>query len=434
MLVIHGHLLTFDAESRIVPDGAFRVEGARITAVGSTRELCARYPAEKCLDAQGMLVMPGLVCAHSQLYRSLAHGLIPPDRGGAARWQAYEAALDYEAIRYAILLGCIAAIRSGTTTVFEQLSAPNIIEHSLDATAEAVTQVGLRASLCYRASERGGKGRAIQGIQENVRLGRRVAGLPLLIASMGLDRSFALSDETLRMAVAAAALARLGFHVGLARDVSAVYESLHRYGYRPVERFRRYGVLGRRTILTHGVSVLPEEMYVIATSGAWLVPTPRATVRDGSRLAPLVAYLDRGVIVGLGTGDSSPDMLAEMRSAHLLYRQDSGRQRAPKLERVAELVFTGNASMASHLFRDHLGRIASGALADIIMVPYPLAELVTEENWERHLLLGLGPSRVDTTIVAGRILMRHRELLTIDESIVTARAAMAARRLQGRVA
>ena len=95
MLVVHGHVLTFDAKRRVVPDGAVLIDGARIMAVGTTRGLCAEHPAEDRLDAEGLLVMPGLVCAHSQMYRSLAAGLIPPNREVATRWQAYESALDY---------------------------------------------------------------------------------------------------------------------------------------------------------------------------------------------------------------------------------------------------------------------------------------------------------------------------------------------------
>lgn len=431
MLVVHGTLIPFGEGQRIMADGALRIEGSRITDLGSSAELRARYPQEPYLDARGMLILPGMICAHAHLDAPFTRGLerSPAKRGQDLRWEL-GLALGYEDIRYGALVSCLTAIRRGTTTLFAQHASPRAVPYSLDALAEAISQAGLRACLSYEVSERLSIANGRQGVEENVRFAKRIKGEPLLAASMGLA-SASLSDGTLSAAVGAAALANIGFHVHMAADASEVHDCLAHYGLRPVERLRKRGVLGPRTIVADGAFISFAEMDLLREAKAWVVHHPRANVSGESRLAPIAEMLKRGLAVCLGSDGFPPDMLQELQVAYLLHKGLSG-PGALSEESVAQMVWRHNAALASRVYRDKLRELAVGALADVILVAYSGLAPLTEGNLAAHLVAGGEAFYVDTMIVAGRVLMRHGSLLTLDEEAIIARARELARQLWAR--
>ena len=434
MLIVNGTLITLGKEQRIIADGALCIEGARISDLGSSVELRARHEGEPCLDARGMLVMPGMICAHAHLEMVFAHGL---KRSPALqmirdlRWNL-DMALGYEDIRYSTLINCLAAIRHGTTTLFGQHSSPRALPYSLDAMAEATLQAGLRACLAYEVSDRLSVTNGRQGIEENARFARRIKGEPLLASSMGLQTSATLSDGTLSAAVGAAALANVGFHVHVAADKADVQDCMARYGLHPVERFRKWGVLGPRTVAVDCLHISPAEMELLRESRSWVVHNPRANASEGVGPAPVSEMLARGLHVCLGSDIFSGNMFQEMQAAFLLHKR-RGEPTALAEESVVQMGLQGNAALASQIYRERLGELAVGALADIILVAYAGPAPVTEDNLALHLVSGADRFRVDTTIVGGRVLMRQGILLHMDEEAITARARELARELWARL-
>ena len=443
MLIVHGMVITQGQENRIIEDGALYLAGARIADLGASQDLLARYPQEQCLDAEGLLVMPGLICAHTHAHQILARGLMPTpglsiqEGISTDRWSRFEAALDYEDIRYAALLTSLEAIRSGTTTLCDQHSSPKAMRYALDAVAEATLQAGIRACLCYGVSEQRSATEARQGVQENARFARRTKEETLLAASMGLQALSVLSEETLIAAVGAAALVNIGFHVHLAEDLAEVRESVARFKARPVERLRKRGALGPRTMVVGCAHLSPEEAATLDRARAFAVHTPRASVPDMSRLGmaarmPLKDLAAR-LPVCLGSDGYPGDMLREMQATYLAHGHRAWGQHALGLEGVAVMALGNNAILASRLFGAPLGELRAGALADVILVDYPSPTPITVGNLTRHLILGWDGARVDTTIVGGRVLMRHGRLTTLDEEAVAARSRELARQLWRRL-
>jgi putative selenium metabolism protein SsnA len=429
MLIVHGTLATQGEKNRLVADGALRIEGAHITEIGSSIALLAQYPDEPRLDAQGMLVMPGLISAHTHPYRILARGLSflgsGPTRADdilAKLWWKLETALGYEDIRYSTLLYCSEAIRQGTTTLLAMHASPGHIEYALDAVAEATLQAGLRAGLSYGVSDRAGATMARLEVQENARFARNIRAQPLLAASMGLDTLTTLADETLAVAVGSAALSDIGFHVHLPETVTEARASVTQYGLRVLERLRKQGVLGPRTLVVGAAQVSPEEMSLLARAGSYVAYTPRADMQQGLGLTPVPDLLRRDVGVCLGDDGLGSNLWREMQSAYLLHRHATGDPQALPAEQVVDIAMRHNATWASRIFRERLGELAVGALADIILLDYPSATPLTEASLPWHLVTGLDGVHVDTTMVAGRVLMRHRALLTVDEPVVAVHA------------
>ena len=167
MLIVNGTLATMDSQNRLITDGALLIEDDRIAALGTTRDLRTRYADEETLDAQGCLVMPGLICAHTHFYGAFARGMALPGDPPMNfpeiledLWWRLDKALDEEAVRYSALVCLADAVKHGTTTLIDHHASPAAIDGSLDRIAEAVAEAGLRASLCYEVTDRNGRAEA----------------------------------------------------------------------------------------------------------------------------------------------------------------------------------------------------------------------------------------------------------------------------------
>ncbi len=439
MLITHGLVCTFGAEPQVLDDGAVYIEGDQIVAVGPTAELQARYPQAERLDAEGQLVMPGAICAHTHFYGAFARGMSLP--GEPPRnfveilkklWWRLDRALDEEGIRYSALVSLVDAVRHGSTTLIDHHASPNCIDGSLDIIAEAVEQAGVRACLCYEVTDRNGDEGAKAGIAENVRFIRRVRAQrrehpqgplsSLLAASFGLHASFTVSDRTVEHAVAEAQAQGTGFHIHVAEDWADEEDSLQRYGVRVVERLERRRVLGQMTLAAHCVHVDAGEVAALARTGTKVSHQPRSNMNNAVGTAPVQALLDAGVVVGLGNDGFSNNMFAEMKAAYLAHKAAMRDPRVMTGDRVMRLAYANNTQIADLFWPQPLGVLAPGAYADIVLLDYRPYTPLTKDNLPWHVIFGVDGSHVTTTICAGRVLMKDRQLLTLDEEAIAAKA------------
>ena len=441
MLITHARLATLGLSSLrtetlgdepiLVEDGALLIEGDRIAALGTTAELTARYPAAERWDAGGQLVLPASLCAHTHFYGAFARGMAIPGEPPAnfpqileRLWWRLDKALTLEDVRYSALVCLVDAIRHGTTTLIDHHASPNAIEGSLDAIAEAVQEARLRACLCYEVTDRDGPERAQAGIAENVRFAKSLISnpQPLLSASFGLHASLTLSDETLADCVAANDEG-LGFHIHVAEDIADQEDSLRKSGQRVVHRLHDASILGPRTIAVHCIHVDESEIELLAETGTWVTHQPRSNMNNGVGVAPVEAMLRAGVKLGLGNDGFSNQMLAEMKAAYLVHKLDQRDPRAMGGDLVMRLAYANNGQLARVFWPDlTLGELGEGAAADLVFVDYYPTTPLTAGNLPWHLLFGVEASAITATVCAGRVLMRDRQLLTLDEEAITARS------------
>ena len=284
MLIINGKIITWGPENQIIPEGkAILIKDGLIRKIGDQTELLQEFPEEEQLDAEGQYVMPGNICAHTHFYGAFSRGLGIPGEAPSTfteilekLWWNLDKALDAEGVRYSALVCLVDAIKHGTTTLIDHHASPNAIDGSLDVIAEAVTEAGLRASLCYEVTDRDGLEKAEAGIQENLRFIQRIQARDQrdanLRAHFGLHASLTLSEETLRRAVELCP-ADIGFHIHAAEGVADEVDSLDKSGKRVVFRLDDLGILRPQTILAHGVHFDEKEIEQLA-SQALLVDTP----------------------------------------------------------------------------------------------------------------------------------------------------------------
>ncbi|MCS7178541.1 MAG: putative aminohydrolase SsnA [Anaerolineae bacterium] len=443
MLIIHARLATLGSTPQLIEDGALRIEGETITDLGTTADLIQRYPDEERWDAEGQLVMPAAICGHTHFYGAFARGMAVPGEPPAnfpqileRLWWRLDRALTLEDVRYSALVCLIDAIRHGTTTLIDHHASPNAIEGSLEAIAEAVEEAGLRAALCYEVTDRDGPQRAQAGIAENVHFARSLTPQRRrhLAASFGLHASLTLSDQTLAACVAAAQDLGLGFHIHVAEDIADQEDSLRRSGKRVVHRLGDAGILGPQTIAVHCVHVDPDEIARLAETGTWVTHQPRSNMNNGVGVAPVEEMLAAGVRVALGNDGFSNNMFAEMKAAYLVHKLARRDPRAMPGDRVMRMAFENNAALARAFWPNvRLGELAPGAAADLVFLDYYPTTPLTAENLPGHLLFGVEASMVTATVCAGRVLMRDRKLLTLDEEAITARSRVLAARAWRRI-
>lgn len=437
MLIVNGTLLTFGAAHRIIRDGAVRIQNGLISDVSTTSDLRARYAGEEELDAGGRLVMPGLICAHTHFYGLFSRGMglrqEPPANFTQILerlWWCLDKALSPEDIRYSALVGLVDAIRHGATTLFDHHASPRAIPNSLDVIAEAVTQAGIRSCLCYEVSDRDGLQTTHEGLEENVRFIRRAKKHPGLLAGMfGLHASLTLSDKTLARAAELGRDMDVGFHIHVAEDAVDEDDSVRKSGLRVVERLAHHEMLGPKTIAAHCVHVNDNEMALLRETDTRVVHNPRSNMNNAVGVANVPQMLGMGIEVGLGNDGFSNNMFAEMKTTYLVHKLAHRDPRILGADQVLNMAMRNNARIAQAYFPDCLGELAPGAAADIIFLDYCPPTPLTVGNLPWHIIFGVDGSHVSSTIVAGRVLMYNRELQTLDEQGICARARELAAKL-----
>jgi putative selenium metabolism protein SsnA len=433
MIITNGKLITWGEPNRILEGQALYVSNGRIAEIGPQSELLSQYPGEERLDAAGQYVMPGNICAHTHFYGAFARGMAIP--GPAPKdfpeilqklWWPLDKSLTPIDVRLSALVMLVDAIKHGTTTLIDHHASPNAIDGSLDLIAEAVEESGARAVLCYEVTDRDGDEKAQAGIRENLRFIDRTRKEKVaqgrVAATFGLHASLTLSEKTLA-ACRQAAPEGIGFHIHVAEHESDEYDSVAKSGLRIVDRLQKQEILGPETIVAHAVHVDAREVSLLAESGTWVSHQPRSNMNNGVGVAQVESLMRAGVDVCLGTDGFSHTMWEEWKTAYLLHKVWHRDPRRMSGTDVARMAAYNNARLARVLFPEAaLGVLAPGALADIIFVDYHPHTPLTPENLPWHIVFGFHESMVTTTIVAGKVLMKDRQLVTLDEQAIAARA------------
>ena len=426
MLITNANVITWEKPNKILTDHALLIQGEIIKDIGPSTTLLNRYPGEEIVDAENQFALPGNIRAHTHFYGAFSRGLAIP--GDAPKnfseilnklWWPLDKALRDEDIYLSSLVCLIDAIRHGTTTLFDHHSSPNAVHGSLDIIAEAVEQSGLRSVLSYEVSDRNGKENAIDGIQENVRFikslnnsGRkssRISGM------FGLHASLTLSDETLESCLGNKPTGA-GFHIHAAEAPIDQANSLERSGFRVIERLNKHGILGPASITAHAVHVDSREIELLKATGTWVTHQPRSNMNNGVGVAPVQSLLDSNVRLCLGNDGFSNAMWEEWKTAYLVHKSATLDPRSMSGSDIIQIAIYNNSELASRFFNEApIGKLIPGAYADLILVNYHAPTFVTEGNLPWHILFGFNESQITTTIVAGKFLMKNRELIGLDE-------------------
>ncbi|HBE80637.1 MAG TPA: putative aminohydrolase SsnA [Firmicutes bacterium] len=441
LLVGNGLVITRDDKNTIIQDGCVAIQDNLIVEVGSTAELKGKFHAARFIDAEHKLIMPGLINTHMHFYSTFARGMAsksaPPTNFLEILerlWWKLDKVLTLDDIYYSAMIPIIDCIKTGTTTVFDHHASPNTVHGSLFKIAEATGEAGLRSCLCYEVSERDGGQIADYGIQENIDFINycNQEKNPLLKGMFGLHASLTLSDRILDKCVNENNATGAGFHIHAAEGIQDLQDAKDKYGMGVVERLDARGILGEKSIAVHCVHISPQEIEILKNSGTNVVHNPESNMGNAVGVSPVLEMFHHGVRMGLGTDGYTSDMFESFKAANCLHKHASQHPSAAWGE-IPHMLFENNRKIAAEYFEKPVGRLATGAYADLIVVDYFPPTRLSAENVNSHLLFGVSGRSVETTVINGQVVMENRKLTTLDEEAICTKSRELADKLWERI-
>ncbi len=431
-----GTILTVDPESRVQGGDVACRDGFLVQVGGSYTPETGDY---QILDAAGCVVMPGLVQSHVHMCQTLARGraenLELLDWLGRAVWP-YEAALARDDVAASARLACIELLLGGTTAVLDM----GTVRHT-EALFEAARDIGLRATIGKAMMDEadcppGLRERTADSLAESARLLREWHGRDGGRLRYAYAPRFALSctDDLLRETGRAARAAGVRVHTHASENRREVAEVVRRRGADNVVHLHRLGLSGRDVCLAHCVWLTDEERGILRETGTHLLHCPSSNLKLGSGIAPVPELLAEGVSVSLGA-DGAPcnnnlDGFLEMRLAALLHKPRCGPRAMPASEVVRMATLGGAVALG---LEEEIGSLEVGKRADLIAVDVGGPHVVPTADPYAAVVYACRSTDVVDVVVAGRVVVRDRQLLTADRARVVADARERAGRLFARL-
>ena len=435
-ILANGKLITRDPANGYLPDGGVVIEGTKIKEVGKTAELKAKYPEAEFIDAKGGVIMPAFINAHTHIYSALARGLSIKGNNPTnfyevldGTWWAIDRRLTLKGTRASADALYIDCIKQGVTTIFDHHASYAEIPGSMHTIAESAKKLGIRSCLCYEVSDRDGEEKCLQAIQENADFITECEQRkdPMLAAMFGGHALFTISDKTFDRMVEANN-GRTGYHIHVSEGMNDVYDSLQKYGRRPVQRLQDHGILGEKTILGHCIHVNSAEIEIIKNTNTMVVNNPESNMSNAVGTCPVLPLYKAGILLGMGTDAYTNDMLESLKVALCAQRQNACLPNVAWCE-VTDMLFKNNAKIGAKYFPDELGVLKAGAAADVIVMDYKPFTPFSDANIDGHMIFGMTGRQCQTTIANGKLLMKDRELIGIDEEAENAHILEEAKKL-----
>lgn len=414
-----------DKENRIFENGMLIIEDQLISYIGPhCTERIAK--ANQIVDLGGKWVLPGLINAHSHIVMTLLRGigddmLLKPWL--ETRIWPIEAQFTTEIASISTQLGILEMLKSGTTT-FSDMFNPNGIDP--DAVMQLIGQAGIRGAFSYTIFSLGTEKEQQANLMGAERFAKNYKGgangrLTTMVAP---HSPYACTPEALVESARIAKENDLMVHIHVSETDFEVLDIEKRYGVRPVEHLRRLGLFDQPTVMAHGVVLNDEERTILKQYDVRVAHNPISNLKLGSGIADVVRLLDAEIKVGIATdgvaSNNNFDMFEEMRTAALL--QKGVYKDATKLPAQTVLSLATRAG-AEVIGMGHTGSLEVAKKADFITIyPYNKEHLQPLSEAYSHLLYAASGRDVCDVYIDGKIIVKDRCCLTIDEEKVIAEA------------
>lgn len=440
ILIGNGRLITRNSNNDFYENGAVVIDGKKIIDVGEYNLLKEKYKGAEFIDAKNKLIMPSYINCHEHIYSAFARGLQIKKYNPNGfldilngLWWTIDRNLTLHDIYLSAMATFIDSIKCGVTTTFDHHASFGSIIGSLKEIEKARIETGMRACLCYEISDRDGMDKSKESVLENIDFIKYVINdkSDMVKAMMGMHAQFTISDETFKFAMENKPK-EVGVHIHVAEGIEDLQDSLNKHGKRIVDRLYDFGVLSEKTLLAHCIYVNEHEMDLIRDTNTMVVHNPESNMGNACGCPPVMRMMEKGIVCGLGTDGYTHDMLESYKVANILHKHHLCNPNAAWSE-VPKMLFENNRIIANRYFDNKLGVIENGAFADIIIVDYNPLTPMNKDNVNSHIVFGISGRDTITTICSGKVLMKDKILLTVDEKKVMEECRMAAKELGERI-
>ena len=387
--------------------------------------------AGKIIDAEGKILLPGLINTHTHLSMTLFRGLA--DDLSLDSWLndhiwPMEANLNGDYCYIGALLGAVELIKSGTTTFSDMY-------FYMEDVARAVDDAGIRAVLSYGMIDFGDAERRENEIRENLELFKACNGMAdgRIKVFLGPHSPYTASEELLVKVRELADEYNMGIHIHVSETQKEINDSLEQRGIRPFEYLEKIGLLGPDVVAAHCVWLSDEEIEIIKKHDVKVSHNPCSNMKLASGVAPVSKLMEKGVCVSIGTDGASSnnnlDLIEELKTASLLQKVST---LDPKVVSSDEAIQMATIRGAEALGLDsQIGSIEVGKKADLILIDTNAANMTPDSsNITSNIVYSANGSNVDTTICNGKILMENKKLTVLDEDEIYAKARQAIKELK----
>ncbi len=373
------------------------------------------------IDCNGNFVMKSFANGHHHVYSALARGMPPPDKqpGNFIEilkyiWWNLDRKLDREIIEASALFTALDSARNGVTFVIDHHSSPFAIEGSLETIANAFDKVGVSHLLCYEISDRDGEAVTKKAFAETEDYLSNHQGL------VGLHASFTVGDKTLSKAVEIAEKFNTGIHVHVAEDTADEEDSEKKYGKRVIERFAEAGVLeSGKTILGHCLHLDKKEKQIVAGSPAWVVQNTESNLNNN------VGFFDSrglGENIFSGTDGMHSDMIRSIQAAYFAGRHFDSINPLSAWKRLRNV----HKYLQTNDFK-------GDGENNLIVLDYNPPTPVTSDNFPGHFIYGLRSNDVLHVISKGKVIVKDKKAVTVDENEIIEHSKEMASKLWSRL-
>jgi cytosine/adenosine deaminase-related metal-dependent hydrolase len=356
------------------------------------------------LDCTGKLVTKSFAVGHHHVYSALSRGMgvpkkIPENFSEILKyiWWTLDKCLDREMIESSALVTAIACAKAGSTFVIDHHASPFAVKGSLEIIANAFDKVGVSHLLCYEISDRDGNRIAREGLDETESYLRNHQGL------VGLHASFTVGEETLIQSVEMMSRLNSGIHIHVAEDLYDQDFCLRKYGKRVIERLHKSGALNSsKTILGHCLHLDDNEKDIIRNSPCWIVQNTESNLNNN------VGHFNSeylGSNIMLGTDGMHSDMLQCAKATFFVGQEfdsisyHSAYLRFRNVHRyLSENNFKGDGEN------------------NLVVLDYNTPTEINRENFYGHFIFGINSNHVRDVISNGKLIVKNRQIITVDES------------------
>ena len=423
-IVSGGAVVTVDAARNIYNPGAIAIDGTNIVAVGPADDIAARFKAAQQINTVGSVVIPGLINTHAHapmvLYRGLADDLRLQEWLEKYIFPAEAKTVSREMVRAGTRLAALEMIQSGTTVYADMY----YFEEEIARVTKAAGMRGVLGQTIIQFPVPDAK-TPQEGLARTEAFIREFANDDLIVPAVAPHSAYTLGAKDLLVSRALATkyavpvlihVAETEVELGTSRKTHA--------GMTPVAYLQSIGFWGPRTVANHGVWVDAADMKILRSHQVSVSHNPESNMKLASGIAPVPEYLAAGITVGLGTDGAASnndlDMFEAMRVAALLHKVKTGDPRViPAATALAMATIEGARALG---LEKQIGSLEAGKRADLAVVSMASARQTPIYDPVSHLVYASTGNDVRTVIVNGRVLMRDRKMLTLDEPAVLAEA------------
>jgi 5-methylthioadenosine/S-adenosylhomocysteine deaminase len=403
----------------VIDDGGIAISRGRIVAIGSREDIVRGYTSRQRVSATGKVVTPGLINGHTHipmvLFRGLADDLDLQEWLTKYIFPAEAKNVTEEFVRVGARLGLAEMIRGGTTTYCDMY-------YFEDAIADETAKAGVRGVLGetlidFPVADNKTHEQGMAYVEKFV---TRWKGHELIVPAVAPHAPYTVSEQHLKAVRAFSDRTGVPIVTHISETKREVDDSVRDKGASPVAYLDRIGFLNERVIAAHMVWPQESDIATLKRHGVGVVHNPQSNMKLAAGVAPVPKMLAESLLLGLGTDGAASNndlnMWEEMDTVAKLHKVFTGDPKVISAQEAFELA-TIRGAQAVHLDKE-IGSLEKGKRADILVIDRDTLNQIPLYNLYSDLVYATKASDVETVIINGRVVMRNRRLLTLNEAVV----------------